>query len=102
METDNITHPLFPDPNNGTTFVPESETTLAGLGEWSGFLLVRLKMADKKGGKKNLNQLLLANRRTVKEGLITELEESRFLVPKCEQRNNNGATLLLNIKYLTR
>jgi hypothetical protein len=49
------------------------EASLAGLGEWSGFLLVGLKMADKKGGKKNLNQLLLPNRRTVKEGLISEI-----------------------------
>jgi hypothetical protein len=61
-----ITHTLFPDPNNGTTFVPEYETSLARLGEWSGFLLVGLKMADKKGGKKNLNQFLISNRRKVK------------------------------------
>jgi hypothetical protein len=43
-----MTHPLFPDPNNGAAFVPESETSLAGSGEWPGFLLVGLKMADKK------------------------------------------------------
>jgi len=39
-------HPLFPDPNNGAAVVPESETSLAGSGEWPG-----LKMKDKKGGK---------------------------------------------------
>ncbi len=50
-ETDNIPHPLFPDPNNGASFVRESETSLAGSGEGPGFLLVDLKMADKKGGK---------------------------------------------------
>jgi hypothetical protein len=50
-ETDNIAYPLFPDPNNGAAFVPESETSLAGSGEWFSFLLVGLKMADKKGGK---------------------------------------------------
>jgi hypothetical protein len=42
---------MFPNPNNGASFVPESETSLAGLGEWPGFLFVGLKMADKKGGK---------------------------------------------------
>jgi hypothetical protein len=31
--TDNITHPLFPDPNNGAAFVPKSETSLARSGE---------------------------------------------------------------------
>ncbi len=46
-ETDNIARPLFPDPNNGTASVPESETRLAGSGERPGFLLVGLKMADK-------------------------------------------------------
>jgi hypothetical protein len=49
VETDNITHPLFPDPNNIASFVPESETSLAGSGVGPGFLLVGLKMADKKG-----------------------------------------------------
>jgi hypothetical protein len=44
--SDNITPPLFPDPNNGPAFVPESETSLAGSVKWPG-----LKMADKKGGK---------------------------------------------------
>jgi len=29
-ETYTITHPLFPDPNNGAASVPESETSLAG------------------------------------------------------------------------
>jgi hypothetical protein len=50
-ETDNITHPLFPDPNNGAIFVPESETSIAGSGKLPGFLLVCLKMADKKNKK---------------------------------------------------
>jgi hypothetical protein len=44
-----VTPPLFPDPNNGAAFVPKSETSLAGSGEWPGSLLVGLKMADKKG-----------------------------------------------------
>jgi hypothetical protein len=29
----NITHPLFPDPNNGVAFVPESETSLSEPGD---------------------------------------------------------------------
>jgi hypothetical protein len=28
-----IAHPLFPDPNNGAAFVPESEISHAGSGE---------------------------------------------------------------------
>jgi hypothetical protein len=44
--------PLFPDPTNGAAFVPESKTTSAGSREWLGFLLVGLKMADKKGERK--------------------------------------------------
>jgi hypothetical protein len=32
-ETDNITDPLFSDPNNGVAFVPESETSLYGPGD---------------------------------------------------------------------
>ncbi len=41
---------MFPDPNNGAAFVPESETNLVGSEEQPGFLLVGLKMADKKLG----------------------------------------------------
>jgi hypothetical protein len=39
LETDNIARPLFPDPNNDAVLVSESETSLAGPGEWSSFLL---------------------------------------------------------------
>jgi hypothetical protein len=35
LELDNITHPLFPDPNNGAAFDPDSETSLAGSEEWA-------------------------------------------------------------------
>jgi hypothetical protein len=42
---------LFTDPNHSAAFVPEFESSLAGSGELPGFLLVSLKMADKKGGK---------------------------------------------------
>jgi hypothetical protein len=42
-----IVRHLFPDPNNGAAFVPEAETSLAGSGEWPGFLLVSLQMAEK-------------------------------------------------------
>jgi hypothetical protein len=42
---------LFPAHNNGVAFVPESETSLAGSGEYPGFLLVGLNMAAKRGGK---------------------------------------------------
>jgi hypothetical protein len=41
---------MFPDPNNGAAFVPESETSLVGSEERLGFLLVGLNMADKKIG----------------------------------------------------
>ncbi len=41
--------PLFPDPTNGAAFVPESKTSLPGSGKFSGFLVVGLKIADKKG-----------------------------------------------------
>jgi hypothetical protein len=37
--TEIITHPLFPDPNNGAAFVTDSETSLDGF-----------KMADRTGG----------------------------------------------------
>ncbi len=47
-----IARPLFPDPNDGATFVPESETSHAGPGEQPRFLLVGLKMADKTGKTK--------------------------------------------------
>ncbi len=66
---------------------PNLKPVLPGWENGPGFSFKK-EMAHKKGGKKNLNQLLLANRRTVKEGLITELEESQFLVPKCGKRNN--------------
>jgi hypothetical protein len=49
---------MFPDPNNGAAFVPDSETRLVGSGERPGFLLVGLKMADMKLGKK-IAQVLL-------------------------------------------
>ena len=47
--------PLFPDPTNGAgcSLVPESKTSLPGSGKFSGFLVVGLKMADKKGERKN-------------------------------------------------
>jgi hypothetical protein len=45
---------MFPDPNNGAAFVPDSETRLVGSGERPGFLLVGLKMVDMKFGKKSL------------------------------------------------
>jgi hypothetical protein len=49
---------LYPDPNNGAAFVPESKTSLAGATEWPGFLHVGLKMAEKKDGSgKNLPSL---------------------------------------------
>jgi hypothetical protein len=47
IETENITHPLFPDPSNGAAFVPDFETSLAWSGEWLGFLLVGLKMTER-------------------------------------------------------
>jgi hypothetical protein len=50
-----ISLPLFQDPNNGAAFVPESETSPAGLGECPGFLLVGLKMADKKSRRKKFH-----------------------------------------------
>ncbi len=50
---DNITRPLFQDTNNGAASVPEFETSLAVPGEWPGFLLVGLKVADKTGGEKS-------------------------------------------------
>jgi hypothetical protein len=55
QSTDNSSLPLFQDPNNGAAFVPKSETSLAGLGECPGFLLVGLKMADKKSRRKKFH-----------------------------------------------
>jgi hypothetical protein len=52
QETDNISIPLFQDPNNGAAFVPKFENSLAVSGEWPGFLLVCLNMADKKFRRK--------------------------------------------------
>jgi hypothetical protein len=37
-----MARPLFPDPNNGAAFVPESETSLTGSGEWPEPVFVNL------------------------------------------------------------
>jgi hypothetical protein len=42
---------MFPDPNNGATYDPESETSRVESGKRTGFLLVGKKMADKKLGE---------------------------------------------------
>jgi hypothetical protein len=46
-----MARPLFPDHNNGAAFVPESEASLGGSGDWPGFLLAGLKWWIRKAAK---------------------------------------------------